>query len=64
MQHEDWVSLAAMNWAVETLDTASNYLTLAAVFARGAAVRSDAKLLAAAVEHELAALCETLDRYT
>jgi hypothetical protein len=49
-----------MEWAAETLVTAASYLTLAAAFARGAAVRNDAKLLAAAVEHELAAVCEPL----
>jgi hypothetical protein len=38
--HEDWVSLEAMDCPVEALDTPSIYLTLAAVWARGAAVRN------------------------
>ena len=61
--HEDWISLQALEWAVEALDAAATDLTLAVLFARGSAVRTDASLLAAAVEADLAALCASLDRH-
>ncbi len=53
----------ALHWALEAMDSASSYLTLAVAFAREPTVRNDATVLAKAIEAECAALCALLDRH-
>jgi hypothetical protein len=57
--HRDDPGIHALNWALEALDSASTYLTLATLWAEDDTARNEAAVLAAAVEAETCARCST-----